>query len=421
MPGGVHGALEAVDQLRRGDDEAEPQRREQGLGESAEVDDPAGAVEALHGRDRPAAEAVLGVVIVLDDPGIVALGQRKQAQAILHAHDHAQGPLAGRCDEDEAGRPVALGVQIPAAAADIQRLDRSTGTGEGAAGAGISGVLHPDRVARIGQHPCDEVERRLGAAQHDHLIRAALHAPRDAEIVCNGLAQPGMPGDVVVAEEVLARPAGVPRQEPRPGREGEGGGLGIAGMERDLAGIGAVTALARHQLAARREGRMAARRRLAAGGHRFLGQVRHPGARARARLEIALGQQRVVGGDHGVAADAQLLGQGARRRQAAAGAQPPFEDLRPQAGVELAVHRDVTAGLQRQHVERQARPAQHRRLSPRCARRRAASGRRGWHGSPSAPPCARRTSSGGRGRWSACRPSRVRWPWRRAPPARHRR
>ena len=32
-----------------------------------------------------AAEAILAVVVVLDDPGVVALGDREQLQPLLHA------------------------------------------------------------------------------------------------------------------------------------------------------------------------------------------------------------------------------------------------------------------------------------------------------------------------------------------------
>ncbi len=73
--------LEARSQRLRQHHEAQPQGREQRLREGAHVDGAPGVVDALHRRYRLAAEAILAVEVVLDDPGIVAMGDLEQAAA----------------------------------------------------------------------------------------------------------------------------------------------------------------------------------------------------------------------------------------------------------------------------------------------------------------------------------------------------
>ena len=102
LAGDADRRLEALDELRRHDDVGDAERREHRLRHRADIDDAAAVIEALHGGDRMAAEAVLAVVVVLDDPGVVLLGELEQAEADVHRHDEAERPLAGRGDEDQA-------------------------------------------------------------------------------------------------------------------------------------------------------------------------------------------------------------------------------------------------------------------------------------------------------------------------------
>ena len=84
LAGDAERRRDALEERLGQDHEAEPQGREQQLGEGAEIDDPVGPVDALHRRDRPALEAVLAVEIVLDDPGVQPLGDIEEAEALLH-------------------------------------------------------------------------------------------------------------------------------------------------------------------------------------------------------------------------------------------------------------------------------------------------------------------------------------------------
>ena len=92
------------------------------------------------------------------------------------------------------------------------------------------------------------------------------------------------------------------------------------------------------------------------GGGRAGGSGSNADARAGAgeRVEVALGEERVIGGHHRVAADGELGGELARRRQPRARPQAAVEDMRPQAVVELAMKGNVVAAVERHHVQRQA-------------------------------------------------------------------
>ena len=77
------------------------------------------------------------------------------------------------------------------------------------------------------------------------------------------------------------------------------------------------------------------------------------GART-ARLEVALGQELVVGGYNRVAADAESLGERPGRRQPAAGGELSIEDIASKEVAELAVDRDRKRAVERHRVEKNA-------------------------------------------------------------------
>jgi hypothetical protein len=60
---------------------------------------------------------------------------------------------------------------------------------QGADEARIAGLLDPDRVARVEQHPGGEVERLLGTGDDEDLLRLAAHGAGGAEIGGQRLAQ----------------------------------------------------------------------------------------------------------------------------------------------------------------------------------------------------------------------------------------
>ena len=75
------GRRERGDQRRRHDHVADPQRREDGPREGADVEDAAAAIESLQRLEPAAVVAELAVVVVLDDQGVGALGPLQQRLA----------------------------------------------------------------------------------------------------------------------------------------------------------------------------------------------------------------------------------------------------------------------------------------------------------------------------------------------------
>ena len=70
------GGGESGNERRRHDQIAQPQRGENGAREGADIDHPAGAIEALQGFQRLALIAELAIVIVLDDDRVDVVGLR---------------------------------------------------------------------------------------------------------------------------------------------------------------------------------------------------------------------------------------------------------------------------------------------------------------------------------------------------------
>ena len=165
--------------------------------------------------------AVFAVVVVLDDPGVVRLGEAQQAEAHVDRHDQGRAAtgrtVSRRSAAAAAGRPSSSrqpsgptrsGTGRPPAA-----RKRCTRRG--------NRFLEPEMVARIHEQPADQVQRGLGAGDDDHLLGIAGDAARDGEMLGHRRPQPRMPAELVIAEQIAARVAHGRRQKPRPGGEGK--------------------------------------------------------------------------------------------------------------------------------------------------------------------------------------------------------
>ena len=131
LAGDADGRLEAARRASAGTTmKATPQRREHRLRQGADIDDAAVSVEPLHGRQRVAAEAVLAVVVVLDDPGIVLRGDLEEARGARPAAYQAERPLARGRHEDQARRAALAALEVasrrgpPAGARAARRRSR---------------------------------------------------------------------------------------------------------------------------------------------------------------------------------------------------------------------------------------------------------------------------------------------------------
>jgi len=82
-----------VDQDGRHDQVAQPEGRKEHLAERAEVYHPAIGIQALQRRERSAGVAVLAVIVVFENPGVLASCPFEQRTAARQGHDHAQWVL----------------------------------------------------------------------------------------------------------------------------------------------------------------------------------------------------------------------------------------------------------------------------------------------------------------------------------------
>jgi hypothetical protein len=210
------------------------------------------------------------------------------------------------------------------------------GYGEEAGPGGPEGLRHPEHarvlhghgVARREEHPGDEVEGAHEAAGEEEI--ACLHGepPHVAEHLAQGVAQ------VQQAPRIPARleqALGVELEHPAVGAvDGFGGGEPqVCGVGDELEGFEGRRAGLKEGLA---PGRGALPRGRVLGGDagrhfQHEGQLPgHEGAAVRSHLDPTLGLQFLVGGQGGVAVDAQQLGQRPGPREGIPGLETPVPD-----------------------------------------------------------------------------------------------
>src|SRR3954453_14467316 len=81
------------DQLFRHHDVAEPQRRKEDLAHRARVDDTAAIIEPLQTRQRRSIKTELGVVIILQDEGVMLAREVDPGAPPRQAHRHSKREL----------------------------------------------------------------------------------------------------------------------------------------------------------------------------------------------------------------------------------------------------------------------------------------------------------------------------------------
>src|SRR5271154_2506665 len=99
---------EAIHQGQRNHHVPKAKRRKERLAEGPGVNHSAAPVQALQGCDRHALIAVLAVVIVLHDPGILAMRPIQQLKAARNAHRSSQWILVRWSNKRGARVPAAL-------------------------------------------------------------------------------------------------------------------------------------------------------------------------------------------------------------------------------------------------------------------------------------------------------------------------
>src|SRR5205823_148749 len=148
---------------------------------------------------RLARIAELAVVVVLDDPGVVARCPVEEGYAPLETERGAGRILMRRRDvgESRARRAADADVDAHSLAIDRHGRDRRAGEIERSARAEVARVFDPDGVAAIEQQHGERVQRLLRAVEDDDVIRLAADAAelremsRDRRTKCRQAARIG--------------------------------------------------------------------------------------------------------------------------------------------------------------------------------------------------------------------------------------
>ena len=183
-------AGERIDQARRQHQVAQAQGRERDFAERADIKHTALAIQCRQGRQGRTAVAVLAVVVILDDPTIVAFSPGQQLQPPREAHDHAGRVLMGRRD---VGQPaVAQRTKrraIKAIAIDRYTPHLGTGHGKRMPGGAVAGIFHRHDVAGVHQQLCTKADALLRAAGDHNLFSGAVQATGAAQVSRDQAAQ----------------------------------------------------------------------------------------------------------------------------------------------------------------------------------------------------------------------------------------
>ncbi len=336
---------EGVDQLLGHHHVADPQARKHDLAHGADVDHPAIAIEALEGRERPPGVAVLAVVVVLEHEAAGRARPLQELEAALQAHRDPERELVRGRDRDQPRRRLEAAALDHAQTLVIDRHRHRSRPGREQHGPGrrVARLLDPDRIAGVDQHPGGEVERLLGARDHDHLLRAAGDRPRARQIVGDRLTERPVAGRVAADQEGTPGSAPATREQARPIIERELLEFGHAGREGARPRAAAVQP-GEAGAAERRPGSLGTAVRALSGlraraRHHRRQTVRDERAGADPAVDVALGVQLLERRHHGVARDRELTRQPPGRRQPHPRPQRAVQDGVADREVDLAMQR----------------------------------------------------------------------------------
>lgn len=198
---------------------------------------------------------------------------------------------------------------------------------QGLLGEAIARIFQPNAVTGSEHQPGHQVQGRLVAGRHDHLVRAAMHAARHAEVSGDRFAKQGQAGRIAGAEAGLADASCLPCGQSCPDLAWEQIQRGKSQLERQrrddpIAGVGGGHAR-------RRRLRQAVRTK----------RRRHERAVLSLGDEIALLHQARIGQVHRATRNVELGGEAPRRRQACVGAHTPSGDRATDALIKLLLKR----------------------------------------------------------------------------------
>ena len=177
-------------EIRRNDEVAESQRREEHLVEAAGEE---------HAARRGRVRGAPGWAASNSDTRRRSRPRRRarrpprplqEREAPRQAHRRPQRELVRRRDVDEAraSRRLEPRSSIPSSSIGATATFAPTASNTSRS-TRVAGVLHADAIAGIQEEPRDEIERLLHPGDDRHLLGRALHASRGVQVVRDGLPQ----------------------------------------------------------------------------------------------------------------------------------------------------------------------------------------------------------------------------------------
>ncbi|MNZ29024.1 hypothetical protein D3C78_462680 [compost metagenome] len=170
---------ESLHQPRRQYQIAKAQRWESDLAKGTDVQHPPLPVQSRQRRQRCSVVTVLAVIVIFDDPAILALGPGQQRQAPGQAHGHPRRVLVRRGDVNQAtvaseGKPGAVEALFiyrhppHPPARYCKRMPGGT----------IPGVFHSHLIPGLQQQLCTKTYCLLRTTGDHNLSSRARHPPR---------------------------------------------------------------------------------------------------------------------------------------------------------------------------------------------------------------------------------------------------
>ena len=207
----------------------------------------------------------------------------------------------------------------------------------------VARIFDPHLGAAVEQHADGDVDRRLRPARDDDLVGITAHGAGHAQVVAERLAQLRQPARIGVSEVHRVQRANRAMRDAAPRRHRARIDARAPHVERCRVGFGDECPQACEGLRAHRHARRLAARARYAVERATLGRHRKIGGdeRARARLprDVPLGEQLLVGRNHGRACHTQARGELTRGGQACARRQRPGHDRRAKLQVHLPEQR----------------------------------------------------------------------------------
>src|SRR5579859_2260817 len=196
-----------LDQFDGRDKIPQAQSRKKHFTKGADIQHPPGLVQPLEGFQWTPTQAVLAIVVILQNPRASLSGPFQQCQTATQAHRHPGGELMRGGGRGQARLWTALPPDLHVQSFLIDRHRHQTGTRskQSTPRTKVAGILQPDGLARIEQRTYSEIKRALRSSCDDNLFRYTAHSTGDANMRGDGLTQRRVSGRWLVVGKLRQR------------------------------------------------------------------------------------------------------------------------------------------------------------------------------------------------------------------------